>query len=462
MILVKPSHEILTGIEGDRILRRIERSGRVCYKSEAKVTADSAKAFVAGILKRGHESVIEHENISVRIICDRGVTHEIVRHRLCAYSQESTRYCVSGDTMLIPKNQYWSPLTVADMYKRKCDNRQHRGGKWKRLKIKSVDLKTGELIFAPILDIIHTGIKKVIELKTRLGYSLILTPDHRVLTETGFMNAIDAFDREIAVNGKCVTDGGIDALRKYHWNKGRINTPRKDRVMRRSRFTCHKLVEDKCETCGKPRDESKLYVHHVDEDRDNNDPDNLLTTCSPCHGRVHSKNLEFIYFDRVTSIREIGACSVYDLSMPSRNFVANGIVVHNCNYKGGVTFVIPPWVGLKVGEYQFLNDRPERWPWHEWVWFYSMQRSEANYIDLLESHGSWEGWSPQQARSVLPNSLKTEIVMTANIREWRHILRLRTSKAAHPQMREVMIPILKEFREKIDVLFDDIQPGEEV
>jgi len=60
---------------------------------------------------------------------------------------------------------------------------------------------------------------------------------------------------------------------------------------------------------------------------------------------------------------------------------------------------------------------------------------------------------------VLPNSLKTEIVMTANIREWRHILKLRTSKAAHPQMIEVMVPILQEFQEKIPVLFDDIKGG---
>jgi len=80
-------------VNGEQILKNLERYGRVCYKSEHKITPDSARRFVATILKSGHESVIEHEKITVRIICDRGVTHEIVRHRIGSYSQESTRYC---------------------------------------------------------------------------------------------------------------------------------------------------------------------------------------------------------------------------------------------------------------------------------------------------------------------------------------------------------------------------------
>ena len=226
MILVKPSHEILTEIDGDAILARIEQAGRVCYKTEAKITPASAKTFVEARLKQGHHSIIEHESVSVKIICDRGVTHEIVRHRLCAYSQESTRYC---------------------------------------------------------------------------------------------------------------------------------------------------------------------------------------------------------------------------------------------NYKGGVTFVMPPWVDLQLGSYvEEVGNKYLKRPWWpsfknnaDACWFRNMLSSEKEYIYLLN-----EGWSSQQARSVLPNSLKTEIIMTANIREWRHILKLRTSKAAHPQMREVMIPILAEFRARIPVLFDDIEPME--
>ena len=70
---------------------------------------------------------------------------------------------------------------------------------------------------------------------------------------------------------------------------------------------------------------------------------------------------------------------------------------------------------------------------------------------------NYHSWTPQQARAVLPNSLKTEIVVTANFREWRHIFKLRTAPAAHPQMRELMIPLLSECKRLIPVIFDDIK-----
>lgn len=93
MKIIEPSFEILDKIDGNEIFKKIEKIGRVCYKSEDRITDQSATIFISNILKSGHESVIEHEKISVRIICDRGVSHEIVRHRIASYSQESTRYC---------------------------------------------------------------------------------------------------------------------------------------------------------------------------------------------------------------------------------------------------------------------------------------------------------------------------------------------------------------------------------
>lgn len=216
MILVKPSHEILALQSFP--LELIELAGRTCYKSEDKITDSSAKKFVEMVVKRGHHSVIEHVNITVKFICDRGVTHEIVRHRLAAYSQESTRYC---------------------------------------------------------------------------------------------------------------------------------------------------------------------------------------------------------------------------------------------NYKGGVTFVIPPWIIFGTGEWddvkmsEILMEESDFHTTPDYLWMKTMLECEFAYIKLLD-----RGWSPQQARSVLPNSLKTEIVMTANVREWRHIFNLRCSKAAHPQMRELMIPLQAELRKLIPVIFD--------
>lgn len=96
MTLVKPSAEILMVTpDASKI---IEQAGRVCYKSEDRIAEQSAIPFIKGILKAGHESVIEHASATVRFITDRGVSHEIVRHRMASYSQESTRYVNYGKT----------------------------------------------------------------------------------------------------------------------------------------------------------------------------------------------------------------------------------------------------------------------------------------------------------------------------------------------------------------------------
>ena len=113
-----------------------------------------------------------------------------------------------------------------------------------------------------------------------------------------------------------------------------------------------------------------------------------------------------------------------------------------CNYSnskfGNEITVIEPF---------FFKDNPERYE----LWKTAMEQAEATYFSLLKI-----GASPQEARSVLPNSLKTEIVVTYNLREWRHFFKLRTSAAAHPQMREIARPLLKAFQAQIPVVFDDI------
>lgn len=98
MKIIDPSVELINPVPYETALNTIEVAGRTCYQSEDKMTDDSAEAFIRRIIKRGHESVLEHVSITTRFICDRGVSHEIVRHRIGAYSQESTRYCnYSGD-----------------------------------------------------------------------------------------------------------------------------------------------------------------------------------------------------------------------------------------------------------------------------------------------------------------------------------------------------------------------------
>ncbi|MBW2646067.1 MAG: FAD-dependent thymidylate synthase [Deltaproteobacteria bacterium] len=209
MKIVKPSFSFEDKIDGEELLKKIEKIGRTCYKSEKKITTDSAKRFVKALIKSGHESVIEHEKISVRVICDRGVSHEIVRHRIASYSQESTRYCNYG------KDKFGNEITVIEPYFWKGDKKLHK--------------------------------------------------------------------------------------QKYA------------------------------------------------------------------------------------------------------------------------------------------------------IWERAMEETEEAYLQLIKI-----GATPQAARSVLPNSLKTELVMTMNLREWRHFFRLRTAEASHPQMKEIARPMLDEFKRRIPVVFDDI------
>lgn len=91
--IVEASVELIGELDAEKIMKHIELAGRVCYKSESKISDTSAEKFIANIIKSGHESVIEHVSLTFKITCDRGVTHEIVRHRLASYSQSSTRYC---------------------------------------------------------------------------------------------------------------------------------------------------------------------------------------------------------------------------------------------------------------------------------------------------------------------------------------------------------------------------------
>lgn len=93
MKTIKPYTQIIDEINGQEILKKIEQCGRVCYKSEDKIKDDSAEKFVAGLIKRGHEAMLEHASFTVKFVVDRGVSHEIVRHRLASFAQESTRYC---------------------------------------------------------------------------------------------------------------------------------------------------------------------------------------------------------------------------------------------------------------------------------------------------------------------------------------------------------------------------------
>lgn len=130
-----------------------------------------------------------------------------------------------------------------------------------------------------------------------------------------------------------------------------------------------------------------------------------------------------------------------------------------CNYSkdkfgSELTFIIPYWtnipegqsywhdgIGYRVGadiqnkDFGYIEKSP-----NYFNFLSSLEESEKCYLRLLN-----EGWVPQQARSILPNSLKTELVMTGTVEQWKGFFKLRCDKAAHPQARELAVPLKEEF-----------------
>lgn len=106
--------------------------------------------------------------------------------------------------------------------------------------------------------------------------------------------------------------------------------------------------------------------------------------------------------------------------------------------------------GKHIIGYESTGGEPCR---YDLSWLIAIQYCEGSYRKLLDG-----GWRPQEARSVFPNALASKIVMTCNLRSWRHFFLMRTSKEAHPQMRQVTIPLLVEFQRIVPVLYEDIVP----
>jgi thymidylate synthase (FAD) len=178
--------------------------------------------------------------------------------------------------------------------------------------------------------------------------------------------------------------------------------------------------------------------------------------------------------DFVKKIMKLGHLSVIEHASFSVRFICNRGKTHEsvrhrlmsptqessryCSYNrdrfgNQVTFIKPFWVGIAEGEYngdisgdEITTNKADL------IWFCSMLNHETDYFNLIKC-----GWKAEQARGVLPIDLKTEIIITANLREWRHIFTLRAAKPAHPQMRELMTPLLNDVKKLIPVVFDDIK-----
>lgn len=115
------------------------------------------------------------------------------------------------------------------------------------------------------------------------------------------------------------------------------------------------------------------------------------------------------------------------------------------NYaKREIEFIEPEWN---------LEAQTQGTPYY--TWSQAMFQAEQDYLDLLK-----QGQPPQAARSVLPNATASTIVMTGNLRNWRYFFQARTSRETHPDLRRVTIPLLKDFQERIPILFEDINPND--
>lgn len=209
------------------------------------------------------------------------------------------------------------------------------------------------------------------------------------------------------------------------------------------------LIEIAGRNCYQSQDKIGCIENH---DKSGTCPDmkwNMFTgNCNNTNCSVHSSNK----FTKM--LKDKGHHAMLEFGDISVRFVTNrgvlaelsrhrllSLAVESTRYvrlDNNMEFIRPVWWEKSI-EYQKTN------------WEQAVEMTEHYYLNLLNA-----GWKPEQAREILPNSLKTEIICKANYREWLHILKLRTSKKAHPQIRALILPLLAELQQKIPVIFDDI------
>lgn len=116
-----------------KIMKNIERACRTCYRSEGNITEDSYKKLITNCINRGHESVLEHEKITIRLTCDIGVYKDLTRHRIASFSIESTRYCNYGKDKFDNELKFIEPVFYTDTWK----DRNYEGSAMSKEELKS-------------------------------------------------------------------------------------------------------------------------------------------------------------------------------------------------------------------------------------------------------------------------------------------------------------------------------------
>jgi thymidylate synthase ThyX len=442
------------------------------------------------------DKLVKHRNIAVKFIVNRAVTHELVRHRVSSFLQE----CLTGDTVVKSFNGHKS-WSMKELHRMFHDKRCGLARSAIRIRVKD---KEGEIVPSRILNVFESGEKEVFLVKTRNGKSIKSSIDHIYFTEIGerrledikvgdkvWMNGraihvawlreeylvknrmrkdiADEIGMSDAWLGKKIREFGLQKPKPMYPGrkpgygvKGMFSDEDKSHISQRMRGSGnHKWVGDEV-TAGGARsrlhrhDNARRHVcvcgsvamemHHIDRNPLNNNHENIEYCCLNCHRARHKEGVTIAWLDEIVSIEPCGKEMTYDLEVEhsAHNFVANGFIVHNsqryCRYSDDkfgseVTFIKPMFWAEDSEEYA--------------IWQQAMAETEQLYLRLLETS------TAQAARTVLPNSCKTEIIVYANLEQWRHIFKLRCSKAAEPSMREVMIPLSEEFTKRWPGVFEN-------
>ena len=436
----------------------------------------------------------QHRHVAVRVICSRAISHQLVRHRPCSLLQE----CLSGDTMVraFSGGNSWS---MRQLYK--IFNDPRCGLARSAIRVRTMD-KDGEIVPAKIISVMRSKEKPLYLVKTRNNRKIKASANHIFFTENGqkrlkelspgdktFMNGVDvsrdwlkreyldknrsraAIAGELGMSdawlGKVIARWGLQkpkgtcyrgsarpgyGKKGMHGEEGRAAISARmsgernhrwvgDRVTEGGgRARLHRRDSAMGKTC--PCGAEAEHMHHVDRDPRNNLDNNIEFLCVACHKARHSDSIKISWLDEIVSIEPCGIEETYDLEVDrdEHNFAANGFIVHNsqryCRYDDEVTFIRPEWTeedaSLEVGFVQDCEDI-ER--------MYRTRRDPG-------------GLSPQQARGVLPNDTKTELIIYASLPEWLHIFKMRCDRAADPEMRRIMIPLREQFKSEYPEMWE--------
>jgi len=516
MELIKPSYEIVNEPDWDEVTIALEKAIRTCYKSEKEINAGTADKLIRTIIENGHESTLEHASITVRFVIDRGVSHEFVRHRHCGFCLDEDTVVTAFKGGKSKTSKRWTLKQLWDY-----QNDPKRKGRLKLIRLRSVNKdgilvrnKIKSIIDSGVKDLLEVKCVSGRSIKATAQHRFLTDEGWQKLGNLKAgdrltANGLDLYDnkewlykkyieenntlKEMAVLMGCCVSIVTRTLRKHNINKplsmrknrkggyGRKKTYKEcDEISKRMTgeknprwkgdaigssagyLRANKMyTPDICWGCGS---KEHLERHHMDKDPTNNEKENIKFLCRSCHKAFHvGSGVLSVFSDEIVSIIPCGKNRTFDIEMEEEphNFVANGLVVHNSqestryvNYQGKeMQFILPCWMDDKfLGNWKVESISTVLEPSTESRWMWSILGAQEDYDSLIK-----DGWKPEEARSVLPNSLKTELVITTNMRDWRHMFMLRCDKTAHPQMREVMQPLYMELVKKCPTLFDSVK-----